>query len=91
MADPDLRCQVANRKVAALPPIPNGNYISDIATDMADVIISTAAELAPRSKRPRGAQARCAGPAGEAEMNEAWQQREGARRRPREEPHNRNL
>ena len=82
MADPNFRCQVANRKVAAPPPIPDGNYISDIATDMADVIISTAAELAPRSKRPRGAQARCAGPGGEAEMN---------RRRPREEPHNRNL
>ena len=52
--------------VAALPPIADGTCISDIATDMADVMLSIAAELAPRSKRPRGAQelvrgARCGG------------------------------
>ena len=35
--------------VAALPPIPDGTCISDIATDMADVMFSTAAELVPRS------------------------------------------
>ena len=39
--------------VDALPPIPDGTCISDIATDMADVMFSTAAELVPRSKRPR--------------------------------------
>ena len=48
MADPNLRCQVANAMVAALPPIPDGTCISDVATDMADVMFSTAAELAPR-------------------------------------------
>ena len=56
MIDPNLRCQVANAMVDALPPIPDGTCISDIATDMADVMLSTAAELVPRSKRPRGAQ-----------------------------------
>ena len=71
MTDPNLRCQFANAMVAALPPIPDGNCISDIATDMADVMISTAAELAPRFKRPRGAQGWCAGPGVEAEMNAA--------------------
>ena len=55
MTDPNLRCQVANAMVDALPPIPDGNCIGDIATDMADVMLSTAAELVPRSKRPRGA------------------------------------
>ena len=55
MADPNLRCQVTNAMVDALPSIPNGTCISDIATDMADVMISTAVELVPRSKRPRGA------------------------------------
>ena len=65
--------------------------ISDVATDMADVILSAAAELAPRSESPRGAQGWCAGPRVEAEMNTAWQQREGARRRLRVEPHNRNV
>ena len=56
MTDPNLRCQVANAMVDALPPIPDGTCISDIATDMADVMLSTAAELVPpRSKRPRGA------------------------------------
>ena len=55
MTDPNLRCQVANARVAALPPIPEGTCISDIPTDMADVMLSTAAELAPRFKRPRGA------------------------------------
>ena len=55
MADPNLRCQVANAMVDALPPIPDGTCISDIATDMADVMHSTAAELVPRSKRQRGA------------------------------------
>ena len=77
--------------VDALPPIPDGACISDIATDMVDVMFSTAAELVPRSKRPRGAQGWSAGPGVEAEMNAAWQQREGARRHLRVEPHNSNL
>ena len=91
MTDPNLPCQVTNSMVDALPPIPNGTCISDIATDMADVMLSTAAELVPRSKRPRGAQGGCAGPGVEAEMNAAWQQREEARRHLRAEPHNSNL
>ena len=46
MTDPDLRCQVANAMVDALPPIPDGTCIGHIATDMADVImLSTAAKL----------------------------------------------
>ena len=80
MADPNLRGQVENAMVAALPPIPDGTWISDIAADMADVMLSTAAELAPRSNRPRGAQDGCAGPGVEAEMNAGYQQREEARR-----------
>ena len=91
MTDPNLRCQVANAMVDALPPIPDGICIGDIATDMADFIFSTAAELVPRPKRPRGAQGWCAGPGVEAEMNAAWQQREGARRHLCAEPHNNNL
>ena len=62
MTDPNLRCQVANAMVDALLPIPHGTYISDIATDMVDVTPSTAAELVPRSKRPRGAQGGARGP-----------------------------
>ena len=53
MIDPSLRFQVASAMVDALPPIPDGTCISDIVTDMADVMLSTAAELAQRSKRPR--------------------------------------
>ena len=44
MTDPNLRFQVANAMVDALPLIPDGTCISDIATDMADVMLSTAAE-----------------------------------------------
>ena len=77
--------------VDALPPIPNGPCISDFATDVPDVMLSTATELVPRSKRPRGAQGWCAGPGVEAEMNVAWQQREEARRYLRAEPHDSNL
>ena len=91
MADPNLRCQVANTMVAPQPPTADGTCISDIATDMADIMLSTATELAPRSERPRGAQRWCAGPGVEAEMDEAWQQREEARRHLRAEPHNSNL
>ena len=91
MTDPNLRCQVANAMVDALPPIPDGTRINDIATEMADVMLSTAAESIPRSKRPRGAQGWCAGPGVEAEMNAAWQQREEAMRHLRAEPHNSNL
>ena len=92
MADQNLRCQVANAMVAALPPIPDGTcIISGIVTGLADVMFSTEAELAPRSKRPRGAQEWCAGPGGEAEMNAAWQHREEARRYLRAELHNSNL
>ena len=76
MADPNLRCQVANTRIATLSPIPDGTCISNIVTDMADVMISTAAELAPRSKRPRGARGWYAGPVVGAELNAAWQQRE---------------
>ena len=71
--------------VDALPPIPDGTCIGDIATDMADVMLSTAAELVPYYKRPRGAQGWCAGPAVEGGMNAAWQQREEARRHLRTE------
>ena len=90
MTDPNLRCQVANATVDALPPIPDGTCISDIATDTADVMLSTAAKLVPRSKRPRGAQGWCARPGVEAEMNAVWQQRVKARRHLRAEPHNSN-
>ena len=71
MTDPNLRFQVTNAMIDALPPIPDGTCISDIATDMADVMLATAAELVPRSKRPRGAQGWCAGPRVEAEINAA--------------------
>ena len=57
--------------VAALPPILNDTCISDIATDITDVILTTAAELAPRSKPPRGAQGWYAGPGVETEINGA--------------------
>ena len=49
MTGPNLRFQVANAMVDALPPTPDGTCISDIAPDMADVMLSTAAELVPRS------------------------------------------
>ena len=91
MTDPNLRYQVANAIVNALPPIPDGTCIGNIDTDMADVMLSTAGELVPRSERPRGAQGWCAMPGVEAEMNAAWQQREDARRHLRAEPHNSNL
>ena len=71
MTDPNLRCQVANAMVNALPPLPDGTCIGDIATDMADDMLSTAAELLPHFKRPRGAQGWCTGPGVEAEMNAA--------------------
>ena len=91
MTDPNLRCQDAKAMVDALPPIPDDTCISDIATEMDDVMLSTAAELIPRCKRPRGAQGWYAGPGVETEMNAAWQQREEARRHLRAEPHNSNL
>ena len=53
---------------------------------MADVMLSTAAELVPR-----GAQGWCAGPGVEAEVKAAWQQREEARRHLRAGLHNSNL
>ena len=80
ITDSNLRFQVANAMVGALPPITDGTCISDIATDMAEVMLSTAADLVLRSKRPRGAQGWCAGPGVEAEMPAAWQQREDTRR-----------
>ena len=61
MADPNVRCQVENAMVAALPPILDGTCTSDIATDMVDVMLSIANELTPRSKCPRGGGARVLG------------------------------
>ena len=57
--------------VDALPPIPDGTCIDDITFDMAHVVLSTTAELVPRSKRPREAQGCCAGPGVDVEMNAA--------------------
>ena len=91
MTDPNLRCQVANAMITALPPIPDGACISGIAIVLSDIMLSTAAELAPRSKHSRGAQGWCASPGVEAETNAAWQQREGATRRLRGGLHNGNL
>ena len=68
MTNPNLRCQVLKAKVAALPPIPDGTCISDIATDMADVMLSIEPEMVPRSKRPRKAQGWCAESDVEADM-----------------------
>ena len=72
MADPktfDARLQM--RWLPHYHQSPDGTCsIGDIATDMADVMLSTAAKLAPRSKRPRGAQGWCAGPGVEAEVKE---------------------
>ena len=80
------------RVVDALPPIPDGTCIIGIATDMADVMLSiAAAELVPRSMRPRVAQFWCAGPGVESEMNAAWQQRKDAKRHLRAEPNTCNL
>ena len=91
ITDSNLRFQVANAMVDALPPIPDGTCISDIATDMAEVMFSTAADLVPRSKRPRGAQGWCAGSVVKAEMTGAWQQIEDTRRHLRVELDDSNL
>ena len=56
MADPNLGYQVANAMVTTLAPILDGTSISDITTDMADAMLSTAAKLAPRAKHLRGEQ-----------------------------------
>ena len=40
MTDPKLRFQVANAMVDALPPTLDGTCISNIAIDMADVMLS---------------------------------------------------
>ena len=71
MTDPNLRCQIVNAMVGALPPIHDGTCISVIATSMADAMLSAAAELVPHSNRPREAQGWCAGPGVEAKMNAA--------------------
>ena len=70
------------------PPPTVPASIGDITADMADIMLSIAAELAPRSKRPRGPQGWCADPGVQAEMNAAWQQREEARRSLRTDPNN---
>ena len=77
--------------VDVLPPIPDGTCISDVAIDIADAMLSTAAKFVPSSKRPRGTQGWCAGPGVEADINAAWQQREEARGHLRTEPHRSNL
>ena len=66
---------------AALAPIPDGTYMRYIATNIANVMFSTAVELAPCSKRPRGARSWCADPDVETEMNAAWHQKEKTKRR----------
>ena len=47
---------------------------------MVDLMLSISAEMAPRSKRPRGTQGWCADYGAQADINAAWQQREEARK-----------
>ena len=49
MTDPNGRCQVPNAASATVPLIPDNSCISDIAIDMADAMLPTAAELIPHS------------------------------------------
>ena len=91
MTDPNPRCQVANATSAEIPLIPDDTCISDIAIDMANAMLPTAAEMVPHSKRPRGVQGWWAGPDVEADMGVTWQQRKGARRRLRADLHSNNL
>ena len=72
--------------------IHDGTRISDITTDMADIVFLTAVELASRCKRPRGAQGWCAGPGVEAwdERSMARERGGETRRRPRAEFNNSN-
>ena len=67
--DPNFRRQVANARITALTPIYDDTWTSDIANDIADVMLPTAAELAPRPKHPRVAQDWCAGSGVETEMS----------------------
>ena len=60
-------------------------------TPKGGVMLSTADEFVPRSKRPRGAQGWFAGPDKKAQMNAAWQQIGEARRHLHAEPHNSSL
>ena len=62
-------------------------WIGDIAADIADVMLSIAAELAPRPKRPRGPQSWCADPGVQAEMNAAWQHGHTSAQEPKGKPH----
>ena len=90
LTDPNHRCQVVNAMIAALPSTPDGICVCDNTTDMVEVMLSTAAELAPLPNHSREAQGWCTGPGVEAEMDAAWQQREEARSRLRAKPHNNN-
>ena len=65
---------------AALHKIPGGTSISDIARDAVGVVLSTAVDLAPRSKLLHRAKGWCADPGGAAGMEGAWQQKEERRR-----------
>ena len=56
MSEPNFPCQVGSAVIVALPQIPDRTSISDIGSDLADVKLSTATELVPRSKRLLGAQ-----------------------------------
>ena len=80
MTDPNRRCQLPNATSATVPLIPEDTCISGIVIDMADVMLPTAAEPVPHSKRPRGVQGWCVGPDVEADMDVTWQQRKGARK-----------
>ena len=91
MADPNFRFQLANAIVAGLSPTTDCTCISIIASDMADVLLFTAIELAPCSNYPREAQGWFAGPGAEAEMKATWRHKEGTKSRLRSEPNNSNL
>lgn len=82
MFDPGLRCQLASATSVALPFILNGSYISDVAADMADVMLSILAGPVSRSRCSRGPQCWCAGPGVQADMNRSM----ATERRGEEEP-----
>ena len=70
ISEPSLRWQVGSATIIALPSNPD-DYRTTIGSDMTDVKLSTATDLTPRFKRPRGTQGWYAGLGVESEMNEA--------------------
>ena len=90
MANPELRAMTA-QAASPLNPLPTDATATAMAADLSTMLISAAANTAPRERKQHGSHGWCASAEAKAEIHTAWMARESARRASMSAPTDANL